>query len=301
MAGESVGPLQRAEIGLEYVWLDGAAGAEQDLSSGLSDEGREALRAAVAGAILRSPWPIRGMELAWLRAVADMGMPLFARAARRPVTDAVAWEADERADIPVAADRALRPWVASLLGIEDEEYPCPLPQPDGTERRLLARRDPATGRWTAEMHAFHLDPDQLIALADASDDPLVQALLTLLRAEAAAGERARELLAADLSFLRAGPSSLGFTIETAGRAVALLAGQMATWLREHEAENYTETEFSHYETPYTVTVQRRNGRTPHQIRQAAEARVAVLEAELRDARNPAAGAVAHVGAPPPQS
>ena len=76
----------------------------------------------------------------------------------------------------------------------------------------------------------------------------------------------------DLRLLRMGPSGdRGYVIEITGRTVAAIAGHLAAWLREHEAENYTETEFTHYETPFTVTVQRNNGQTPHQLRRKAEA------------------------------
>lgn len=87
----------------------------------------------------------------------------------------------------------------------------------------------------------------------------------------------------DLRLLRMGPSGdRGYVIEITGRTVAAIAGHLAAWLREHEAENYTETEFTHYETPFTVTVQRNDGQTPHQLRRKAEAErdelVSILEA-----------------------
>ena len=76
----------------------------------------------------------------------------------------------------------------------------------------------------------------------------------------------------DLRLLRMGPSGdRAWVIEITGRTVAAIAGHLAAWLREHEAENYAETEFTHYETPFTVTVQRNDGRTPHQLRRKAEA------------------------------
>lgn len=87
----------------------------------------------------------------------------------------------------------------------------------------------------------------------------------------------------DLRLLRMGPSgNKGYVIEITGRTVAAIAGHLAAWLRAHEAENYTETEFTHYETPFTVTVQRNNGQTPHQLRRKAEAErdelLSILEA-----------------------
>ena len=114
-----------------------------------------------------------------------------------------------------------------------------------------------------------------------ASDAGVQALCNTVEALQADIERLEALLAADLHLLRAGPTELGFTLETAGRAVAIIAGQLATWLREHGAENYTETgmEFAHHETPYTVTVQRRNGMTPHQLRREAERSLAQVEAD----------------------
>ncbi|WP_188262645.1 hypothetical protein [Azospirillum tabaci] len=104
-----------------------------------------------------------------------------------------------------------------------------------------------------------------------------------------ANERADKLLAADLSLLRMGPSELGFTLEASGRAVAIIAGHLAAWFREHHAENYTETAFEQVEISsdrqrYILTVQRGDGKSPHQLRQeavaerdAAQARIARLE------------------------
>lgn len=272
---------QDTMIGLGYVWIEGDVPPRGGPDQTAPD--RDALHSAVAAAILGSPWPLRGVELHWLRCYAEMGATSFARATGMSLPDIVSWEAAEQEALPADADAFIRGRIASLLGMAAEDFPFPCPQRDGDVRHLIARRDPTKCRWSAEMPGARTDAASLVAQAEVSADPLVRGLLSLLRAEEAAAQRARDILAEDLSLLRTGPSHLGFTMETAGRAVAVMAGQMATWLREHGAENYTETEFSHHETPFTLTVQRRTGRTAHQLRQIAEARAASLEAALRAA------------------
>ncbi len=78
------------------------------------------------------------------------------------------------------------------------------------------------------------------------------------------------------------------TVEAATESAALLATQFLHWLDELKAENYLETVFKeslrnaakHNREPIEVivTVQRKNGKTPHQIRQE-------LEAELEQLKN----------------
>jgi len=82
------------------------------------------------------------------------------------------------------------------------------------------------------------------------------------------------------------------SLEPAREILLTLVASMRTMLDSHGAENYLETEIT---TPsvaldlqdgqnprdsYTVTIQRRHGRTPHQFRQQAEARVAELEEQV---------------------
>lgn len=154
---------------------------------------------------------------------------------------------------------------------------------------VLARR--AVSEWieakpSADAIALAEDLDALASNRADDDDALV--LISLVRHFRAEASRLEHLMTADLSVLRTGDEKDGFNLETGGRAVAILAGQMAAWLRGNEAENYTETAFSHYEAPYLVTVQRNpwSDQTPHRFRLAAEARADAAEAraEAADAR-----------------
>ena len=77
------------------------------------------------------------------------------------------------------------------------------------------------------------------------------------------------------------------TVEAATESAALLATQFLHWLDELKAENYLETVFKeslrnaakHDREPIEVivTVQRKNGKTPHQIRQELEAELEQLK------------------------
>lgn len=145
----------------------------------------------------------------------------------------------------------------------------------------LARR--AVSEWieakpSADAIALAGDLDALASNRAADED--VVALISMVRHFRSEADRLEHLLTADLSVLRTGDEKDGFNLETGGRAVAILAGQMAAWLRGNEAENYTETAFSHYEAPYLVTVQRNpwSNQTPHRLRLAAEARADAAEA-----------------------
>jgi uncharacterized protein YceH (UPF0502 family) len=77
------------------------------------------------------------------------------------------------------------------------------------------------------------------------------------------------------------------TVEAATESAALLATQFLHWLDELKAENYLETVFKeslrnaakHDREPIEVivTVQRKNGKTPHQIRKELEAELEQLK------------------------
>lgn len=79
------------------------------------------------------------------------------------------------------------------------------------------------------------------------------------------------------------------TVDAATESAALLATQFLHWLDELGAENYLETTFKeslreaakHNREPIevTVTVHRKNGKTPHQIRRELEEQIAQLLAE----------------------
>lgn len=112
------------------------------------------------------------------------------------------------------------------------------------------------------------------------------------------GDLAAEILA-DGTLMRALTVKDGevcLELEPATDMLKLFVATMRGVLHGYGAENYVETEMQapaismdlrDSDTPYdsyTVTVQRREGTTPHQFRQQAEARVAELEAELEQAR-----------------
>lgn len=85
-------------------------------------------------------------------------------------------------------------------------------------------------------------------------------------------------------------------LEPTTEMLKLFVATMRGVLHGYGAENYVETEMRapsvsmdlrDSDTPYdsyTVTIQRREGRTPHQFRQEAEVRVAELETQLEQAR-----------------
>jgi hypothetical protein len=70
-------------------------------------------------------------------------------------------------------------------------------------------------------------------------------------------------------------------------ASQVLAETFAGLLDKYKAENYVECQFirPHDDQVYTVTVQRPEGKTPHQLRQAAEAEVQRLREELAELRS----------------
>lgn len=76
-------------------------------------------------------------------------------------------------------------------------------------------------------------------------------------------------------------ASGGLTIGLEGGACALMAQTFGKQLYESEAENYIEVTFDSPDYPslgqITVTVRRETGKTPHQLRLAAEAKVAELQ------------------------
>ncbi|MCW2242213.1 hypothetical protein [Azospirillum canadense] len=151
--------------------------------------------------------------------------------------------------------------------------------------------------WRSGAGGDWVEPAQVAAnraFIEAAHNTDVPRLIATVRALLAANERAKRLLTADLSVLRMGPADHGFTLDTAGRMVAVIAGELATWLREHHAANYTETALEQIEVSggasrYIVTVQRGDGKSPHQLRREAEgerdearAEVARLEADLAE-------------------
>ncbi|MFF7527293.1 hypothetical protein [Streptomyces pseudovenezuelae] len=112
------------------------------------------------------------------------------------------------------------------------------------------------------------------------------------------GDLAAEILA-DGTMLKALTVKDGMVcldLEPATEMLKLFVATMRGVLHGYGAENYVETEMQapsvsmdlrDSDTPYdsyTVTIQRREGTTPHQFRQQAEARVAELETQMANAR-----------------
>lgn len=61
--------------------------------------------------------------------------------------------------------------------------------------------------------------------------------------------------------------------EVEGGPAEALAGAFCEMLEKHNAENYIEVRFGSKFGPLMVTVQKLNGKTPHQLRAEAEARL----------------------------
>lgn len=85
------------------------------------------------------------------------------------------------------------------------------------------------------------------------------------------------------------------TVEAATETAGLLATQFLHWLDELKADNYLETVFKesirsaakHDRSPVEVivTVQRKEGKTPHQIRTELEKELELVKAELNKLKN----------------
>ena len=92
---------------------------------------------------------------------------------------------------------------------------------------------------------------------------------------------------ADAALTELGPQGvgMGWPEKLAAEFAGMAAGMLEAF---PDAKNYLETQFTDRDDPtkeYVLIVARSKGQTPHQLRQAAEARVAELEAEnaqLRD-------------------
>ena len=113
------------------------------------------------------------------------------------------------------------------------------------------------------------------------------------------GDLAAEILADGtmLKALTVKDGEVCLDLEPATEMLKVFVATMRGVLHGYGAENYVETEMQapalsmdlrDSDTPYdsyTVTIQRREGTTPHQFRIQAEARVAELEAELEQLRS----------------
>jgi hypothetical protein len=87
----------------------------------------------------------------------------------------------------------------------------------------------------------------------------------------------------DLALAGMGPTSDGWEVRTVGAhdVVLSMATSMAEMLDEKDATNYVEAEFwPAGGKRYILNVRRGNGKTPHELRQAAEAELAEVRAEL---------------------
>jgi hypothetical protein len=129
-----------------------------------------------------------------------------------------------------------------------------------------------------------------IQAADALMDEAATAISTL-RAKAAELEKERERLAAiveerfkDTRLVSAGGRGEGFGFDLTGGPIPYIAEYLAQFMGHREdrpTANYSEIEVQHNELgPLTLTMQRRSGKTPHQLRVEADAR-----AESADAKN----------------
>lgn len=69
-----------------------------------------------------------------------------------------------------------------------------------------------------------------------------------------------------------------FTVQVSSQMVHVLAEQMATVLDEYDAPNYVEARLRHRDgRSFVVTVQRCEGKSPHQIRKQLEEEIARLK------------------------
>lgn len=99
--------------------------------------------------------------------------------------------------------------------------------------------------------------------------------------QALADEAVHQTLIKDLTI---GPNGIKGQFE--GGAAQLLAESFAQQFSESGATNYIEFHFTGADTgPLLVTLQRRDGKTPHQLRAEAEGHVGRLRAELADSTN----------------
>ena len=158
-----------------------------------------------------------------------------------------------------------------------------------TEEQRAARRTKAARAITEALRAthhewHHLNPGDFRLMADIAMDAL--------------GDTAAEILSDGtmLKALTVKDGQVCLELQPANEMLKIWVAAMRGVLHGNGAENYVETEMRapaismdlrDKDTPYdsyTVTVQRREGTTPHEFRQRAEKRVAELEAELEQAR-----------------
>jgi len=89
---------------------------------------------------------------------------------------------------------------------------------------------------------------------------------------------------ADTRLVSAGPQGSGFAFDFRGGPIPYITEylfQMLGARTEEPMSNYAEIEVFHNEFgPMTLTLQRRTGKTPHQLRQEAEERARIAEEKL---------------------
>ena len=91
----------------------------------------------------------------------------------------------------------------------------------------------------------------------------------------------------DTRLVSAGGRGEGFGFDLMGGPIPYIAEYLVQFmgLRDGAATNYSEMEVQHNEFgALTLTIQRRSGKTPHQLRKEAEDRLTASEAEAADLR-----------------
>jgi len=131
------------DSGLDYVYLtSGYTIHKTDHGTGASIENARQLHEHLALDIVSRPYPLRGQEVRFLRAMLKVSQEGLARVLRQRRGSVARWEAEPDKDLPGAADSALRMFYALKAGAHETAAKSLM------SRRTLTPRPRRPGRWT---------------------------------------------------------------------------------------------------------------------------------------------------------
>jgi len=105
------------DCGLDYVYLtSGYTIHETDQGTGVSLKNARQLHERLALDIVSRPYPLRGQEVRFLRAMLTVSQESLARVLQQRRGSVARWEAEPNKNIPGAADSALRMFYALKTG-----------------------------------------------------------------------------------------------------------------------------------------------------------------------------------------
>jgi len=108
------------DCGLDYVYLTSGYTIHQtDHGTGVSVKNARQLHERLALDIVGRPYPLRGQEVRFLRAMLKVSQQALARVLRQRRGSVARWEAEPDKAIPGAADSALRMFYALKTGAHE--------------------------------------------------------------------------------------------------------------------------------------------------------------------------------------